>query len=159
MISQISNLPYELLSTQKKIAFYRNKFYSKKYLLDSALFMSKNQIYDYHGFKRQKDYACMGVILFNLKKYHKIMKEYFFSFDSNIKTITGGDEPVLNYLFQNNHEICWLDYKFQALWIYEIVNNYPFLYKYKTQKNYLIKDCVTTTLLKNYFLHFGEILV
>ena len=47
----------------------RNRFYSKRYKLDSALFMNLKQIYKYHNLKPQKDYACSGVIVFNNDKF------------------------------------------------------------------------------------------
>ena len=155
LVSQINNLPYDLLKTQKKIAFYRNIFYSKRYPLDSALFMTKNQIYDFHNLKRQKDYACMGLIMFNIKKFKDIFYKYFFLYDKKTKSLTGGDEPIMNFILQHNHSIEWLDYKFQSLWIYEIANNYPFLYEYKNKNNKIIKKCVQNSLFNNYFLHFA----
>ena len=42
-----------------------------------------------------------------------------------------------------------LDYKFQALWLYEIAYKFPFLYGYKNQNNETI-NVPAGTLLINY---------
>ena len=68
-ISQINNLPYDEFIVKKRMAFMRNKFYSKKYPLDSSLFMNLKQVYKYNNLPKQKDYACTGVLVFNAKKH------------------------------------------------------------------------------------------
>ena len=49
----------------------------------------------------------------------------------------------------------WLDYKFQALWFYEIAWKYPFLYDYGRYDDELINKCIESSLFTNYFLHFA----
>ena len=84
------------------------------------------------------------------------MKSWFDKYTKDIDTLTGGgDEPILNYEFLNYGKIKWLDYKFQALWIYEISWKYPFLYNYGKKNTELIKECVEASLTTNYFLHFA----
>lgn len=156
VVSMINNLPYDLLDIRKKISYFRNKFYSKKYPLDSSLFMPIQRLYRYHNLTSQKDFFCAGMFIFNNKKFAKIMSGWFFKYSSNIKSITGdGDQVHLNYEVFNNNRVKILDYKFQALWIYEIVNKYPFLYDKKIAKKKLIKSCIEKSLLENYFLHFA----
>lgn len=155
LISQINNLPYDEYTVKKRMAYFRNKFYSKKYPLDSALFMNLRQMYKFNGLKPQKDYACTGVIVFNAKNHSKDMNDWFFKYDKKVKTLTGGgEEGHLNYEMQKTKKITWLDYKFQALWNYEMAYNYPFLYKLRHNKE-LIIECVRASLMNNYFLHFA----
>ena len=52
-------------------------------------------------------------------------------------------------------KLSWLDYRFQALWIYETPWKYPFLYNYGKNDKNLIKECVEASLTSNYFLHFA----
>jgi len=156
LVSETFNLPYDLNIVKKKLSFYRHYFYDKKYPLDSSLFMNLKDKYIYHNLKPQKNYACMGLVLFNIKNHSKIMENWFYKYDSSIKTITGdGDEPILNYEILNYGKISWLNYKFQALWIYEMAWYYPFLYKFKNNKNIINKYCIESSLLNNYFLHFA----
>ena len=154
-ISQINNLPYDEFIVKKRMAFMRNKFYSKKYPLDSSLFMNLKQVYKYNNLPKQKDYACTGVLVFNAKKHSEKMKSWFYKYDKKVKTLTGGgEEGHLNYEIQKNNNITWLNYKFQALWNYEMAYYYPFLYKMR-KKTKIIEECVRASLQNNYFLHFA----
>ena len=155
LISQINNLPYEEYVVKKRIAYFRNNFYSKRYPLDSSLFMSLKEMYKYNNLPEQKDYACTGVIVFNAKNHSNMMKDWFYKYDKKIKTLTGGgEEGHLNYEIQKYKKITWLDYKFQALWNYEMAYYYPFLYRNRKNKKFII-ECVRSSLLNNYFLHFA----
>ena len=56
----------------------------------------------------------------------------------------------------NNLSVNWLDYRYQAIWLYEMAAYYPFLYQMTNQNNTdLIKSCVLTSLENNFFLHFA----
>tara|TARA_Y100000590_G_scaffold464461_1_gene633967 strand:- start:1486 stop:2445 length:960 start_codon:yes stop_codon:yes gene_type:complete len=156
LVSMINNLPFDLNKVRKIISFYRNKFYSKKYPLDSSIFMNLQQLYKFHKLKVQKDFACAGFFVFNIKYFAETMEQWFFKYKKNIKTLTGGgDQPIFNYEAFNTKKVKLLNYKFQALWIYEMSNKYNFLYKFKKNKNKVIKDCIEASLLENYFLHFA----
>ena len=155
VISEVSNLPFNLDRVKKKLSFNRNFFYSKKYPLDSALFMSSKEKFKFHNFKNQKNYFCSGVIVFNLKKFSKRMKDWFFKYTKDFETLTGGgEEPVMNYEILNTKKVNFINYKFQALWLYEMADKYSFLYKFKGNKNKYVKTCIKECLLNNYFLHF-----
>jgi len=155
LVSQVKNIPYQLDEIRRKIAFNRHHFYSKKYPLDSSLFMSLNQIYKFHQVPTQNDYACSGFFIFNIKNHSDILKKIFDKYNINTKTLTGGEEPLFNYEILKNNKIQWLDYKFQALWIYEICYRFPFLYEQKINYNSLTKKCIEYCLMDNYFLHFA----
>lgn len=155
MVSQFEELPFDLNMILRRIAFYRNRFISKKYPLDSSLFMSIEDIYNFHKLTPQKDYACAGFFMGNVTEHSLPMSEIFYSYDANVSTITdGGDEPILNFEFQNQFEINWLPYKFQALWLYEMAAYYPFLYESSTDNNLAVK-CIESSLRNNVFLHFA----
>ena len=161
VVSQRKNLNFDLEYGLKQIAFNRNFFYSRKYPLDSALFMNTKEIFKYHNFKINKkiidkdDYFCTGVFIFNIKIYSDFFKKIFYKYRSNSKTLTGGEEPILNYEIQKFGKINLLDYKFQSLWLYEIATKYPFLYDKKIVNENLILRCIENSLLSNYFLHFA----
>ena len=165
LISQVKNLPYAVptpikyqdlsipeFSCKKRMAYFRNKYFSKSYPLDSSLFMPLASQYKYIGTKPKKDYACTGVIVFNLKKHSKILESYFHKYLKGYKDLAA-EETYINYEMQNS-KIQWLDYKFQSLWTYEMAHHYSFLYKQQKNKN-LVRDCIRASLMNNYFLHFA----
>ena len=155
VVNQFNNLPYDLFTTQKKISFFRHTFYSKKYPLDSSIFMKPTQIFKFHGFRQFNNYFCAGLFIFNLKLFSKFLENIYFKYSKNFESLTGGDEPIVNYEFQKYGKLNWIDYKFQAIWPYEMANKYPFLYYKKYRKKTLQSECVTASLTSNYFLHFA----
>ena len=152
LVSLRFGIPYNYDTTLRKIAFYRNKYVSQQYPLDSALFISLKDLYLHHNLQPQNNEACMGLIVFNISKFSNIMSSWFYKYDSSVKTITnGGDQTHMNYEIQAHGKVKWLDYRFQALWTYEMANHYSFLYSGSEQ---LIAPCVRSSLSLNYFLHF-----
>ena len=126
-----------------------------KYPLDSYLFASIENIFKLHNLIPMSNFACTGLFVFNSKHHSDLMYEWYMKYPSNFETIDGGTEEVhLNYEIQNYGKIDWLDYKFQALWIYEMPNKFPFLYE-KINDSDLVKLCIQSSLCSNYFLHFA----
>lgn len=156
LVSLRKRLPYPYWDVLRRIAFNRNKYYSSDYPLDSALFLSLKDLYAFHGLEEQTDEACMGLILFNPKNHSEIMKSWFEKYDKNIKSVTGGgDQTHINFEIQNWGKVSWLDYRFQAIWVFEMAWKYPFLYKYNDQYSDVIKECIEASLESNFFLHFA----
>ena len=156
LVSQWRNLPYPYHDVMRRIAFNRHYYYSNKYPLDSSIFMTPKQIFKYHKLKTFDEYACMGFIMFNVKNHSELMKTWFYKYNSNVKTLTGGgDEPILNYEFLKYNKISWLDFRFQVMWLLEIAWKYPFLYKLRKKKNDIITDCIEASLSTSFFLHFA----
>ena len=157
VVSHLKNLPYSNSENliRRKIAFYRHNFYSKKYPLDSSLTMSNKEIFKYHQLKDPGNYFCFGVFLFNLKKYANFIDKTYYLYKPSEKSLTAGNEPFINYEVLTKCKVNWLDYKFQAYWLYELVEKYPFLYELKKKKNNLLKKCIESSLKENYFLHFA----
>jgi hypothetical protein len=84
------------------------------------------------------------------------MKSWFEKYDKSIDSITGGgDECHFNFEVQKWGNIIWLDYKFQALWTYEMAWKYPFLYDRIEVSDDIIIKCLESSLFTNYFLHFA----
>jgi hypothetical protein len=155
LISQFNNLPLERLIALRRVAFLRKNFISDNYPLDSALFMENRDLYAYQQLEPQTDFACSGVILFDSSPVSFFMRDIFKKYKMPINSITdGGEEAHVNYEIQNNFSINWLDYKFQALWVYEIAWKYPFLYLEPGNQK-LTAKCIRSSLMGNYFLHFS----
>lgn len=149
-------LPYPLVEVLRRIAFLRHTYYDNSYPLDSSLFMTLEQLYSYHGLSTQADEACMGLILFNVGEHAQLMRGWFDKYDRTVKSVTnGGDQTHINYEIQSWGKVSWLDYRFQALWVYEMAWKYPFLYDYGREDETLIRKCIEASLYQNYFLHFA----
>lgn len=156
LISSRKNLPYNYDYTVKKISFYRKQYYFKKYPLNTALLFSNEETYKFHNLDIMEDEACMGVFVFNVKKFQKQMKNWFFKYKSDVKSFTGGGDQIhFNYEIQSNCKVNWIDYKFQCIWNYEMANYYPFLYSKKFANKKLVKKCIENSLFNNFFLHFA----
>lgn len=156
LVSVHHNLPYPREEMLRRIAFLRNRYYDADYPLDSALFVSLDRLYGMHGLAVQKDEACTGFIMFNVNNHADIMSEWFGKYDRELISITGGGEQThANYEMQNWGNISWFDYKWQALWTYEMAWKYPFLYGYGRTRKALIRECIEASLFSNYFLHFA----
>ena len=156
LISKRKNLPLEHQQYLRRMAFLRNRFYDAKYPLDSSLFISLNDLYAEAGLEVQPDDACSGVFVYNCLKHGLLLAEYYRSFDQNImEQDNGGEQRFLNHFVQSRNLVEWLDYRFQALWVYEISSKYPFLYSDHKDNLQLIKSCIEASLFTNHFLHFA----
>ena len=151
------NLPFSYDNVLRRLAFLRHTHYDKKYPLDSALFISVEDLYKYHNLPPMPDEACTGVIIFNPSNHARFFKDLFFKYDSSVQSITnGGEQTHLNFEIQSNFNVQWLSYKFQAIWPFEMALKYPFLYKSSFSSNIpLIIECIESCLYDNYFLHFA----
>jgi len=149
------NLPFNYNDTIRKIAFFRKEFVNKKYSLDSLLNSSLKTLYKSEKLTPQKDEMCVGVMVFNVKKFSKILHNWFFNYKKNIDTTTGGGcQTILNYLILKNKYENLLDYKFQTIWIFEVASRFPHLLKYIKNKQ-LMASLTMSILLDSYFLHFA----
>jgi len=156
LVSLRKNLPFPYDEVLRRMAYLRHTHYDKAYPLDSALFMSLNQLYQFHDLPVQADEACMGLIIFNTKHHSKLMRGWFDKYDRNVQSVTnGGDQTHVNFEIQNYGKISWLDYRFQAIWGFEMAWKYPFLYDYGRENSEMIKECIEASLYENHFLHFA----
>ncbi len=157
VVSKYKNTPYSQNDNflKRRAAFMRKAHYNRNFPLDSALTISRKQIYNFNNWPDMGDYFCSGLLMFNIKEKAELLKNIYFKYkQKNIKTMTTGEEPILNYEILKTKKINWLNYKFQALWLYEITSKYPFLYKYKLNDK-IVKECIENSISENYFVHFS----
>lgn len=156
VVSQIKNLPQDRELTLRLIAFNRHTHYTNTYPLDSALFMSPQQIFEFHGLPQFDDYLCTGMFIFSVSHHQELLKSWFHRYQANVDSITGGgEEPHLNFELQQWGKLTWLPYAFQALWIYEVAWKYPFLYQSHWREDHLVRACIQSSLATCHFLHFA----
>mgnify|MGYP001212384730 FL=1 len=157
VVSRCKNLPYYFSDNflKRRVAFLRKENYDKNFPLDSGLTISPKKIFTFHGWKDQGDYFNAGLLMFNVKKFSNFFLNIFNKYRSkNFISMTGGDEPIVNYEVLKSKKVHWMSYKFNVLWLYEMSCRYPFLYEYKIRDT-IIKKCIETTLSENYFIHFS----
>ena len=149
------NLPFEFKKTVRKLAFFRKKHTNKNYPLDSILNSSIKDLYKADGLKMDKDELCVGVMAFNQNKFPNILRNWFYDFTKkNMKTNFGGCQNQVAYKILKNNHCHLLNYKFQAIWVFEIANRFPIMLKYL--KNIKLQsELATSVILDNYFLHFA----
>ena len=153
LVSKTRNLQFKLDEIKRFISFNRRKYFSKKYPLNSAILMNHKEIYLTSNLKPQYDYAATGFYIFNQKKYSEFFKNIFIKYE-NFKAKIAHEETFTNYELLSKCKINWVDYRFQAIWIYEVAYRYGFLYKFYKNKK-IVKSCIEDCLRKNYFLHFA----
>lgn len=156
LVSLRNGLPFPYEDVLRRMAFLRHHGYDTAYPLDSALFMTLEQLYGHHGLATQPDEACMGLIVFNVGNHTKLMRAWFDKYDRQVQSVTnGGDQTHVNYEIQNWGQVTWLDYRFQAIWAFEMAWKYPFLYQERREDADLIRLCIEASLYQNHFLHFA----
>lgn len=155
LVSKFQGLPYDRMLCLRRIAFLRKNFISEKYPLDSALFLDKDRLFTYQDLPAQPDYACTGLLLFDVGRVSLHLENAFYKYKMPIKSITdGGEEAHLNFEIQSEFKVNWLDYRFQTFWTYEMSWKYPFLYS-ENDNLELIAKCIRSSLWGTYFLHFA----
>lgn len=156
LVSLRRRLPFPYDEVLRRLAFLRHTFYDRSYPLDSALFMSLEQLYQHHELPVQDDEACMGLIVFTPQHHASLMRGWFDKYDRDVQSITGGgDQTHINFEIQNWGSVTWLDYRFQAIWAFEMAWRYPFLYEATGNNDGLIRSCIEAALTQNHFLHFA----
>ena len=136
LVSLRNNLPFPYKSVCRRIAWLRRHHYKTTYPLDSALHISIEDLYKYHGLDPQLDEACTGLVVFNVKSHSVEMREWFNKYSKDVHSVTNdGEQTHLNYEIQNTGKVQWLDYRFQAIWNFEMAYFYPFLYNENNQRN------------------------
>ena len=155
LVSCVKNLPYSrnFMELQKLLSFFRNKFVSKKYPLNSSSLLEPKQLYSLNKLEPMSDYANAGVMVFNIKERANILFDCFKLFEG--KNLLERDQTAINYFFQKKKLVNWIDYKFNTLWVYEMCFKYPFLYFDKKKNIQLIKDTIFSSFLGSYFIHFA----
>jgi len=153
-IISADNNSNDKLIINKRISYFRRKFYSKNYPLNSIIFFSTKQFYHYAKLKDQKNLFCSGVFLCNIKNHYKMMKNWFYLYKKNVKSPTsGGDQTHFNFHVFSSKKFFFLNKKFQCIWTEEMAAYYPFLYNKPNKK--IIINCITASLLNNFFIHFS----
>ena len=154
------NLPFSRsdYKLRERIVYLRRYFLDYSYPLRSSITAKPIEIYKNYKFKNySNDYFQAGVMVYDINKYYKLFYKIYLKYCSKInKKKFRGVEIPLNYeLTKNVRKLHWLDYKFQAIWLYELADKYSFLYRVKKNYKEIKKYCAEEIILNSYFLHFA----
>ncbi len=156
VVSIRKRLPYPQREVTKRLAYLRQRYLDKDYPLDSSLFMTTTQLYNYHNFADQNDEFCAGVLLFDPNEMRAKFLDWFNLYPSNVDSITqGGDQTHLNFHIISEGLQNWLDYRYQAIWVYEVSWNFRELYEQKFSNLNQNQAAIWQVLANNHFLHFA----
>jgi len=125
------------------------------YPLDSALFISTERLYVIHDLPPQPDEACLGLLLFNVNDHADLFADWFYKYPPSTAALCGGEQTHVGYEVQQAGLDNWLDYRYQALWMYEVAWKFPFLHTGFAEVEEVIAACIKASLSTNYFVHFA----
>lgn len=156
VVSQEQRLPYVLTAIKRRIAFFRHRYYSSTYPLDSLLHATPGQLMSLHHLSEVPDYFCSGLMVMDAAHGDQMESWYRSVTSEAAENSSAWEEPYLNSWVQSTNPE-WLPYEFQAIWNYEMAWRYPFLYeKGKNLANDpLTRSCVENSLWNNHFIHFA----
>jgi hypothetical protein len=156
MVSQRYQMPYEYFDTAKRICFLRNRFITADYPLNSSFLFDLEQVYGFEGFAEQPEECCTGFFVFSPKRHGEVLADIYDRYRNHDRESLALEQTHLNYYVQHNGLLQIMDYEFQVIWVYEMAQKYPFLYRPEFRGNdALVLECVGASLLSSTFLHFA----
>jgi hypothetical protein len=157
VVSQVHGIPGDLAELNNRIAFLRRKFLQPDFPLDSLLNATPRQLFELAELSPAfDDFACAGVIVADTFSHAETFRSWYLEAPQSAAYLALGDweQTYVNHRLQQLKEVIWLDYRWQALWIFETAAFYPFLYAEDASPE-LAGWCLTSSLMRNYFLHLA----
>ena len=156
MVSQRSQMPYEYFDTAKRICFLRNRFITSEYPLNSSFLFDLEQVYGFEGFPEQAEECCTGFFVLSPARHGELLADVYDRYREDQVETLALEQTHLNYCVQKNGLLQAMDYEFQVIWVYEMAQKFPFLYRPQFRENdSLVLECVGASLLSSTFLHFA----
>lgn len=142
----------------RNIAYFRQKYINSRYPLNSSLFFSIEEQYRIENLPVFSKLFCSGVFCFNIHAHAALLKEWGRNakkIKKLTKKIDHGEQLYFNScVFSWNKNIQWLNEGWQKIFLFEVGEKYPFLYKEVEDKKLFI-SCIQASLLSCNFLHFA----
>lgn len=156
VVSQEQNMPFPRGGVRQRIAALRKHFYDSQYPLDSLLQASAQSVFEQQGLAVFEDYFCAGLIVCDESLFGDLATAYNSATTGFVDDSFAWEEPWINAWIQAQ-EPTWLPYEFQAMWLFEMAWNYPFLYRHGKNLGAAAEaaEAVTASLWNNHFLHFA----
>ncbi len=156
VVSQQKNLPLEYLTLRRRIAFLRQRFLDQSFPLASGLVALPQDLLRMAGLEVHEDYFCSGVVVLDSRHHADLFADWYFRAPSSeeYSQVDWGEQLWLNHCVQGRGDVQWLDYKWQALWLYEVAAYFPFLYADRVHSE-VAQWCLAASLLRNNFVHLA----
>lgn len=152
-VSLFKNLPFDRTKILKRLAVLRKEFIDPNYPLASFLYANAPTTFKSCGLKPWEDMFCAGVFFVNVQSVSDIFYRYFCELPESPASVTGGDQPYLNDCVFKHFDPTWLDYKWQAIWNLEFVNNFCGFFRFYSDP--IILNTIQSVLENCYVLHFA----
>ena len=155
VVSQIKNLPFDLLEARKKLAFLRNRHYSHHYPLDSSLFAAPQSEYLSEDLPAHDDMFCAGLLVLD-SAHAGLFHDWFIeAMGRDWENALAWEQVFLNHKVIDTG-CFWLPYGFQAIWNLEMASYHPSLYLEGSLANSAATQrAIADTLSNRHFLHFA----
>jgi hypothetical protein len=156
VVSQEQGLPLPATEIRNRIALFRRKFLDGSFPLQSILNATPRQVFEWAGLPPHDNYFCTGMFVIDTAVHADALAEAYGAApeDENYKAIDSWEEVWLNHWVQSREDVAWLDYRWHALWIFEVAAYYPFLYSPQASEE-IARWCLTASLLRNEFFHLA----
>lgn len=156
VVSQEKNLPFPIKDVRSRIALLRREFYDSSYPLDSILQATAEELFQLQGLPSHSDYFCSGLIVLDHTLFEDLQRCHASVSLSDVKSSVAWEEPYVNHWIQSRSH-SWMPYEFQAIWLFEMAWNHPYLYARgdSLSDNREVADVVSSVLLNRHFLHFA----
>jgi hypothetical protein len=145
VVSQYSGLPMDYRKIRNRAAWFRKMFWDEGFPLSSMLTATPADCFRGAQLGNQyEELFCAGLFVVETSRHAQFLVD---TYDS---------APVgnPNYYAYSTWEELWLNYTWHALWLYEMVMYYPFLYSAEASQE-LCHWCLATSLLRNNFVHLA----
>ena len=156
VISQRNGLPFPAKELRQRVALYRRTFLDPTFPIESILTATPGQVFAWAGLPSFDDYFCSGVLVLDTNAHADLFAGWYREApqDERYQAIGAWEQDWLNACVQSRDDVAWLDYSWQALWMYEVAALYPFLYA-KDCSSEVAQWCLAASLLRNDFVHLA----
>jgi hypothetical protein len=156
VVSQESGLPLPAYELRNRIALLRRRFLDSEFPLNSILNATPRQTFEWAGLAGFDDYFCAGMFVVDTQAHAEDLAEAYRNSprEEAYDAIGAWEEVWLNHWVQSRADVVWLDYRWHALWIFEVAAHYPFLYS-AAASDQLARWCFAASLMRNEFVHLA----
>lgn len=156
VVSQVREIPMPLDRLNNRIAFLRRSFMDSSFPLESLLNAKPKQLFEWAGLSPTfDDFFCSGVMIADTETHASVFEKWYGEApDSGYQSLGGWEQTYVNHRVQQLAELEWLEYSWQALWIFEVAAYYPFLYSRECPQE-VVSWCLSSSLMRNNFLHLA----
>lgn len=156
VVSQERDLPLPPDQLRNRIALLRREFRDPEFPLSSILNAAPQQVFEWAGLHPFDDYFCAGMFVVDTDQHADALAAAYRDApeDEAYHAIGAWEEVWINHWVQGREDVHWLDYRWHALWIFEVAAHYPFLYSPGSSQE-LAQWCLAASLMRNEFVHLA----